>query len=148
MKRLANYLLAGAFRTNEGSEKVMEAMPAGREATAALFLECLLESVNKRNPSARIGEMIYKAMMEFIPGMANDCKSALFEADKKSRSPATHHEDDDKDDEDVTQHYYPTSRLNYLRTTTTSCCCYKPRTNTHNFTPNSNTRATSSSSDY
>ena len=102
MKRLANYLLAGAFRTNEGSKKVMDAMPAGREATAALFLECLLEIVNKHNPSAPIGEMIYKAMMKFIPDTAEDCKSVLFEADKKSRSQATHHEDDDKDDEDAT----------------------------------------------
>ena len=102
MKRLANYILAGAFRTNEGSEKVMDAMPAGREATAALFLECLLEIVNKRNPSAPIGEMIYKAMMKFIPDTADDCKSVLFEADKKSRSPATHHEHNNKDDEDAT----------------------------------------------
>ena len=117
MKRLANYLLAGAFRTNEGSKKVMDAMPAGREATAALFLECLLEIVNKHNPSAPIGEMIYKAMMKFIPNTAEDCKSVLFEADKNSRSPATHHEDDDKDDEHATPLPNIPSFSNHLRTT-------------------------------
>ena len=102
MNTLADKLLAPLLGTNDGHDKVKASMPSARENTDALFLETLLEMVRKHNRSAPIGEMIYKAMVEFIPAVADDCKSVLFEADKKNRSPATHHEDDDKDDEDAT----------------------------------------------